>query len=107
MPEEEKITKFVPLYSGASVFGPFTGGMFGGFLVSLVGGYENKRSALFLAGFAVVTLLSSFIVIYSNTAVLLCVGLFLFFFFASALLLILDYHGKLLFICSLSDSALH
>ena len=86
MPEEEKITKFVPLYSGASVFGPFTGGMFGGFLVSLVGGYENKRSALFLAGFAVVTLLSSFIVIYSNTAVLLCVGLFLFFFFASALL---------------------
>ena len=33
-----------------------------------------------------VTLLSSFIVIYSNTAVLLCIGLFLFFFFASALL---------------------
>ena len=86
MPEEEKITKFVPLYGSASVFGPFTGGMFGGFLVSLVGGYENKRSALFLAGFAVVTLLSSFIVIYSNTAVLLCIGLFLFFFFASALL---------------------
>ena len=69
MPEEEKITKFVPLYGSASVFGPFTGGMFGGFLVSLVGGYENKRSALFLAGFAVVTLLSSFIVIYSDSAV--------------------------------------
>ena len=86
MPEEEKLTKFVPLYGGASVFGPFTGGMFGGFLVSLVGGYENKRSAFFLAGFAVVTLFSSFIVIYSNSAVYLCVGLFLFFFFASALL---------------------
>jgi MFS family permease len=86
MPEEEKMTKFVPLYGGASVFGPFTGGMFGGFLVSLVGGYENKRSAFFLAGFAVITLLSSFIVIYSNQAVMLCIGLFLFFFFASALL---------------------
>ena len=60
--------------------------MFGGFLVSLVGGYENKRSALFLAGFAVVTLLSSFIDIFSNNAVLLCIGLFLFFFSASALL---------------------
>ena len=34
MPEEEKKTKFVPLYGGALVFGPFTGGMFGGFLVS-------------------------------------------------------------------------
>ena len=86
MPEEEKMTKFVPLYSGASVFGPFTGGMFGGFLVSLVGGYEKKGSAFFLAGFAVVTLLSSFVVIYSNSAVFLCIGLFLFFFFASALL---------------------
>jgi MFS family permease len=86
MPEEEKLTKFVPLYGGASVFGPFTGGMFGGFLVSLVGGYENKRSAFFLAGFAVITLLSSFIVIYSDSAVFLCIGLFLFFFFASALL---------------------
>jgi len=86
MPEEEKLTKFVPLYGGASVFGPFIGGMFGGFLVSLVGGYENKRSAFFLAGFAVITLLSSFIVIYSNSAVFLCIGLFLFFFFASALL---------------------
>ena len=86
MPEEEKLTRFVPLYGGASVFGPFTGGMFGGFLVSLVGGYENKKSAFFLAGFAVVTLLSSFIVIYSNSAVFLCIGLFLFFFFASALL---------------------
>ena len=47
---------------------------------------KKKRSALFLAGFAVVTLLSSFIVIYSDSAVFLCVGLFLFFFFASALL---------------------
>ncbi len=86
MPEEEKTTKFLPLYGGASVFGPFTGGMFGGLCVSFVGGYENKKSAFFLAGFAVVTLLSSFLVIYSNTAVFLCVGLFLFFFFASALL---------------------
>ena len=86
MPEEEKLTRFVPFYSGASVFGPFVGGMVGGFLVSLVGGYENKRSAFFLAGFAVITLLSSFIVIYSDSAIFLCGGLFLFFFFASALL---------------------
>ena len=54
--------------------------------VSFVGGYEKKKSALFLAGFAFITLLSSFIVIYSNGAVFLCIGLFLFFFFASALL---------------------
>lgn len=47
MPEEEKLTRFVPLYGGASVFGPFTGGMFGGFLVSLVGGYENKNQHSF------------------------------------------------------------
>ena len=86
MPEEEKMTRFVPLYGSASVFVPFVGGMFGGFLVSLVGGYENKRSAFSLAGFAVVTLLSSWIVIYSDSAVMLCIGLFLFFFFASALL---------------------
>ena len=86
MPEKEKNTKFLPLYGGASVFGPFTGGMFGGVCVSFVGGYEKKKSALFLAGFAVITLLSSFIVIYSNGAVFLCIGLFLFFFFASALL---------------------
>ena len=86
MPEEEKTTKFLPLYSSASVFGPFTGGMFGGLCVSFVGGYEKKKSALFLAGFAFITLLSSFIVIYSNGAVFLCIGLFLFFFFASALL---------------------
>ena len=70
----------------ASVFGPFTGGMFGGVCVSFVGGYEKKKSAFFLAGFALITLLSSFIVIYSNSAVFLCIGLFLFFFFASALL---------------------
>ena len=86
MPEEEKTTRFLPLYGSASVFGPFTGGMFGGLCVSFVGGYEKKKSAFFLAGFAVVTLLSSFLVIYSNSATFLCVGLFLFFFFASALL---------------------
>ena len=86
MAEEEKTTKFLPLYGSASVFGPFTGGMFGGLCVSFVGGYEKKKSAFFLAGFALVTLFSSFIVIYSNSAVYMCVGLFLFFFFASALL---------------------
>ena len=86
MPEEEKMTKFVPLYGGATVFGPLTGGMFGGALVSFVGGYEKKNSAFCLAGFAAVVLLSSFIVIYSDSAVFLCVGLFLFFFFVSALL---------------------
>jgi len=86
MPEDEKNTKFLPLYGSASVFGPFTGGMFGGVCVSFVGGYEKKKSAFFLAGFALITLLSSFIVIYSNSAVFLCIGLFLFFFFASALL---------------------
>jgi MFS family permease len=86
MPEEEKTTRFLPLYSAASVFGPFTGGMFGGLCVSFVGGYEKKKSAFFLAGFAVVTLLCSFVVIYSNTATFMCIGLFLFFFFASALL---------------------
>ena len=86
MPEEEKTTKFLPLYGSASVFGPFTGGMFGGLCVSFVGGYEKKKSAFFLAGFALVTLFSSFVVIYSNSAVFMCIGLFLFFFFASALL---------------------
>ena len=86
MPEEEKTTKFLPLYGGASVLGPFTGGMFGGLCVSFAGGYENKKSAFFLAGFALITLFSSFVVIYSNSAVFMCVGLFLFFFFASALL---------------------
>ena len=86
MPEEEKNTKFLPLYGSASVFGPFTGGMFGGLCVSFVGGYEKKKSSFFLAGFAFITLLSSFIVIYSNSAVFMCIGLFLFFFFASALL---------------------
>jgi len=86
MPEEEKTTRFLPLYGSASVFGPFTGGMFGGLCVSFVGGYENKKSAFFLAGFALVTLFSSFVVIYSDTATFMCIGLFLFFFFASALL---------------------
>ena len=86
MPEEEKTTKFLPLYGSASVFGPFTGGMFGGLCVSFVGGYEKKKSAFFLAGFAFVTLLSSWVVIYSDSAVYMCIGLFLFFFFASALL---------------------
>jgi MFS family permease len=86
MPEEEKTTRFLPLYGSASVFGPFTGGMFGGLCVSFVGGYENKKSAFFLAGFGLITLFSSFIVIYSNTATFMCIGLFLFFFFASALL---------------------
>lgn len=86
MPEEEKTTRFLPLYGSASVFGPFTGGMFGGLCVSFVGGYEKKKSAFFLAGFACVTLLSSFLVIYSDSATFLCIGLFLFFFFASALL---------------------
>ena len=86
MPEEEKTTRFLPLYGSASVFGPFTGGMFGGLCVSFVGGYENKKSAFFLAGFALITLFSSFVVIYSDTAVFMCIGLFLFFFFASALL---------------------
>jgi MFS family permease len=86
MPEEEKTTRFLPLYGSASVFGPFVGGMFGGVCVSFVGGYEKKKSALFLAGFAFITLLSSFIVIYSDSAVYMCIGLFLFFFFASALL---------------------
>ena len=86
VPVEQKTTKFLPLYGGASVFGPFVGGMFGGVCVSFVGGYENKKSAFFLAGFAVITLVSSFFVIYSNAVVLMCVGLFLFFFFASALL---------------------
>ena len=86
MPEEEKTTRFLPLYSSASVFGPFTGGMFGGLCVSFVGGYEKKKSAFFLAGFALVTLFSSFVVIYSDTATFMCIGLFLFFFFASALL---------------------
>ena len=86
IPEEEKTTKFLPLYSSASIFGPFTGGMFGGLCVSFVGGYEKKKSTFFLAGFALITLLSSFIVIYSDSAVFMCIGLFLFFFFASALL---------------------
>ena len=86
MPEEEKTTRFLPLYGIASVFGPFTGGMIGGLCVSFVGGYENKKSAFFLAGFAIITLFSSFVVIYSDTATFMCIGLFLFFFFASALL---------------------
>ena len=47
MPEEEKTTKFLPLYSSASVFGPFTGGMFGGLCVSFVGGYEKKNLHFF------------------------------------------------------------
>ena len=47
---------------------------------------KKKKSAFFLAGFALVTLFSSFIVIYSDSAVYMCIGLFLFFFFASALL---------------------
>ena len=84
--EEQRKNKFLPLYGGSSVFGPFTGGMFGGLCVSFVGGYENKKSAFFLAGFAVVTLFSSLVVIYSNNVVYMCIGLFLFFFFASALL---------------------
>ena len=86
MPEEEKTTRFLPLYGGASVFGPFTGGMFGGLCVSFVGGYENKNSAFFLAGFALVTLFASWVVIYFYTATFMCIGLFFFFFFASALL---------------------
>ena len=90
MPEEEKTTIFLPLYGFASVFGPFVGGMFGGFCVSFVGGYENKGSAFFAAGFALVTLLSSWIVIYSDTATFMCIGLGLFFFFASALLPIIS-----------------
>ena len=77
---------FVSLYSSASVFGPLIGGTFGGICVSYVGGYVNKKSAFFLAGFALITLLSSFIVIYSDSALIMCIGLFLFFFFASALL---------------------
>ena len=85
-PEEIRKTRFLPLYGSASVFGPFIGGMFGGVCVSFVGGYENKKSAFFLAGFALITLFSSFVVIYANTAVFMCIGLFLFFFFASALL---------------------
>ena len=85
-PEEIRKTRFLPLYGSASVFGPFIGGMFGGVCVSFVGGYENKKSAFFLAGFALITLFSSFVVIYADTAVIMCIGLFLFFFFASALL---------------------
>ena len=46
----------------------------------------KKKSAFFLAGFALITLFSSFIVIYADSAVFMCCGLFLFFFFASALL---------------------
>ena len=84
--EDDRKTKFLPLYGSSSVFGPFIGGMFGGVCVSFVGGYENKKSAFFLAGFALITLLSSLLVIYADYVVYMCVGLFLFFFFASALL---------------------
>ena len=38
MPEDEKNTKFLPLYGSASVFRPFTGGMFEGVCVSFVWG---------------------------------------------------------------------
>lgn len=90
IPEEEKSTIFLPLYGLASVFGPFIGAVFGGLCVSSVGGYENKRSAFFAAGFALVTLLSSWIIIYSDTAIFMCIGLTLFFFFASALIPIIS-----------------
>ena len=90
IPEEEKSTIFLPLYGLASVFGPFIGAVFGGLCVSSVGGYENKRSAFFAAGFALVTFLSSWIVIYSDTAIFMCIGLTLFFFFASALITIIS-----------------
>ena len=90
MPEEEKITIFLPLYVFALVFGPFVGGMFGGLCVSSVGGYGKKSSAYLLASFALITLFSSWIVIYSDTAIFMCIGLLFFFFFASALLPIIS-----------------
>ena len=83
MPEEEKTTKFLPLYGSASVFGPSIGGLFGILCVSFIG-YEKKKSAFFLVGFATFALLGSFLVIYSDSASFLCIGLFLFFFFTSA-----------------------
>ena len=85
MNEEEKTTKFLPLYGSATVFGPLIGDIFGVLCGSCVGGYEEKKSVFLIRGFATFALLSSFLVIYSDSAAFLCVGLFLFNFFVFAL----------------------
>lgn len=77
--------KFVPLYVNAAVFGPLIGSIFGVLCGSCIGGYEEKKSVFLVSGFATFALLGSFLVIYSDSATFLYVGLFLFFFFLCAL----------------------
>lgn len=90
IPDQEKFTKFLPLYSAACLIGQTPGSLFGGFLVANAGGFDNKKTSLILVGFAIIALFSSFIVIYSNSIILLCFGIFLLVFFVFALLVIIS-----------------
>ena len=80
------MTKFIPLYGFASIFGPFFGNLFWGFLLASVEGYEVKKLVYILVLFEIISLISSFIIIYSDSISIICIGLFLFLFFTNSLL---------------------
>lgn len=73
-------------YGIASVFGPATGGSFGGLISTKVGGYENKNSVFVCIIFGILTLIMIFPLAYATTMLIFSICLFFFFFCSSAIL---------------------
>ena len=66
-------------YSLASIVGPSIGGAIGGFIVTLVGGYEHKNSAKMISLFSFATLLTVPFVCFTDTLLKFSLSLFMYY----------------------------
>lgn len=73
-------------YVPASIFGPTLGGIFGGFISTIIGGYEKKKSVFVCIFFGTLTLIIIFPLSFAISMEIIGISLFIFFFCSNAIL---------------------
>lgn len=81
----EDKTQLLKYYLPASAFGPTIGGILGGFIATVIGGYQSPNSAWYVLATAILTLIAIIPVAFSPSIAFLGISLFAVFFFASAM----------------------
>lgn len=83
-------TELLKYYLPATSFGPTVGGLLGGSIATLIGGYQSSNSAFYTLVCAVLTLVFILITAFVKSIMLLGIALFGVFFFASAMFPVTD-----------------